>query len=93
MLQVKEPSITNRSAFVESSENIMAQHVKLFNALSPSNKQCWDTIAADLLCKHARNIEQEVQHSVDAINLVIESSRRARGVWLDAACQHDSFGI
>ena len=37
----------------------MAQHVKLFNALSPSDKQDWDTMAADLSRKHVRNIEQE----------------------------------
>ena len=48
----------------------MAQHVKLFNALSPSDKQGWKTIAADLSCEHARNIEQDVQHSVAAINSV-----------------------
>ena len=78
MLEVKALSITNRSAFVASSENIMAQHVKLFNALSPSDKQCWDTIAADLLCKHARNIEQEVQHNVDAINLVMSRAQAER---------------
>ena len=46
----------------------MAQHDKLFNVLSPSDKQGGHTMAADLSCKHARNIEQDVQHNVDAIN-------------------------
>ena len=34
---------------------------------SPSDKQGWDTIVTDLPCVHARNIEQDVQHNMDAI--------------------------
>ena len=48
----------------------MAQHVMLFNALSPSDKQGWDTIDAELSCERARD--------VDAINLLISRSQAER---------------
>ena len=56
----------------------MAQHVKLFNALSPSDKKGWDTIAADLSCRHAGDIERDVQHTVDTINLVMSRTQAER---------------
>ena len=51
-------------------EKITAQHVKLFNAFSPSDKQG----------KHARNIEQDAQLNVDAINLVKTRAQAQRAV-------------
>ena len=48
----------------------MAQHVMLFNALSPSDQQGWDTMDAELSCEHARD--------VDAINLLISRSQAER---------------
>ena len=59
-------------------EKILAQHVKLFNALSPSDKEGWETIATDLSCEHARDIKQDVQHDVEAINLLISRARAER---------------
>ena len=56
----------------------MAQHDKLFNALSPSDKEGWDMIAADLSCEHARDIEQDVQHNADAINLPMSRTQAER---------------
>ena len=75
MLQVKAVSRGAPHSSQALTEKIMAQHVKLFNALSPSDKQCWDTIAADFSRKHARNIEQDVQVNVDAINSVISRAQ------------------
>ena len=48
----------------------MAQDVKLINELLPSDKEGWDTIAADISCEHALDIDQE-QHKVDVINQTI----------------------
>ena len=91
MLEVKAVSRGAPHSSQALTEKIMAQHVKLLNALSPSDKQGWDTMAADLSRKHIRNIEQDVRHDVDTINLVKSRSRAER--WLDAVCQHDSFGM
>ena len=75
MLEVKAVSRGAPHSSQALTEKIMAQHVKLFNALSPSDKQGWDTMAADLSRKHARNIEQDLRHDVDTINLVKSRSR------------------
>ena len=69
-LEVKTVSRSARCSSQALKEKVMAQHDKLFNALSPSDKEGWDMIAADLSCEHARDIEQDVQHNVDAINLL-----------------------
>ena len=59
-------------------EEIMAQRAKLFNALSSSEKECWETIAADPSCEHACDNKQDVQHSVDAIDLLISRAQAER---------------
>ena len=95
MLEVKAISRSAPNSPQGLKEKIMVQHVKLFNALSPSDKEGWDTTAADLSCEHARNIENLVQHTQCGRDQLshIEDSSRPRGIWLDAACQHGSFGI
>ena len=68
ILEVKDVSRSAPHSSKSLKVKIMAQHVKLFNAFSPSDKHGWDTVAADLSCELARNIEQDVQHNVDAFN-------------------------
>ena len=75
MLEVKAVSRSASHSSQALKKKIMAQHVKMFNALSPSDKHVWDTVAADLSCKHARNIEQDVQHNVGAITFVMSKAR------------------
>ena len=60
MLEVKTVSRSGPYSSQALKENNMAQHVRMFNALSPSDKQGQDTIAADLSCEHARDIKQDV---------------------------------
>ena len=68
MLKVQAVSRSAPYSSQALKEKIMAQYVKLTNALSPSDKQVWDMMAADLSCEHARDIGHDVQHAVDAIN-------------------------
>ena len=78
MLEVKAVSRGASHSSQALKEKIMAQHVKMFNALSPPDKHVWHTIATDFSCKHARNIEQVVQHIVETINLVMSRARTER---------------
>ena len=57
MLEVKAVSRNAPQSPEDMKEKNMAQHVKLLNALSPSDTQGWDTLAADLSCEHVRDIE------------------------------------
>ena len=77
-LEVKAVSRRARYSSQALKEKIKTQHVKLFNALSPSDKEGWDMIAADLSCEHARDIEQDAQHNVDAINLPMSRAQAER---------------
>ena len=78
ILEVKAVSRSAPHSSRALLENFVAQHVKLFNALSPSGKKGWDTIAADHSCRHAGDIERDVQHNVDAINLVMSRTQAER---------------
>ena len=77
-LEVKTVSRSARYSSQALKEKNMPQHDKLFNALSPSDKERWDMLAADLSCEHARDIEQDVQHNVDAINLPMSRAQAER---------------
>ena len=69
-------------------EKIMAQHVRFFNALSPSDKQGWDTTVGGLV--RARSRHRAAQSGRDQL-AHFDGSSRTRGVWLDAACQQSLF--
>ena len=73
MLEVKAVSRSAPWSSQGVKEKILAQHVKLFNELSASDKEGWETTAADFLCEHA-----DVQHDVDAINLLMSRARAER---------------
>ena len=62
----------------------MAQHVMLLNALSPSDKQGWDTTP--------RASTLDVQHNADAINLVISRSGLMQRVSMIRLEYNDWFG-
>ena len=88
-----EVSAVPRSAAHSSQalkEKIMAQNVKLFDALSPPGNEGRDTMAADLSCATWSRICTTM---FARPTWSYRGLKRARRVWPDTACQHDSFGI
>ena len=75
-------------------ERTMAQHVKLLNALSPSDKQGLGHDSRRPLVRARSQHRAGCAAQCGRGQLChIERLRRARGVLPDAACQHGSFGI